>query len=113
MRRQRKKENVMVDPSKVYSKWICAIKAAQPRVPINEDEDQYLKKLIVKPAMVISLMWQRHVSELFLGPDKQESLKDNVKNIKQGPRVEIPAYNCRVCKAAKIAYPEANPSEDS
>ena len=115
---------------KSVREWIRAIKAAQPRVPDDEDDDSYLKKLIAKTsrgdlfdatenflnkrgrAATTASALLKHILDSFLGPDEQETLKDEVKNIKQGPREEIPAYNRRFRKAAEIAYPDANANEE-
>jgi hypothetical protein len=102
---------------------MAAIRSSCRRVPPGRHEDTYVKKLIVRTATselfreVDNFLerngravasWEAvldHVLEAFLGPDEQEALKDEVRNLRQGAREAIPAYNRRFIHAADLAYP--------
>ena len=53
-----------------------------------------------------------HISHAFLGPDEAETLKSEVKCMKQGVREQIPAFNRRFTKIADLAFPALGRAAD-
>ena len=107
--------------------WIAAIKAAKKRAPAASVE-KHIISLILHTArgelyeeidnclnargrdVCSSEEVLKHVLDSFLGPDEEETLRDELKRMKQAGREDIPAYNRRYKKAAAAAYP--NPSQE-
>jgi hypothetical protein len=111
------------DSIRAVREWMAAIRSSYRRVPPGKDDNVYVKKLIVRTTTAelfrevdnflerngrAAVAWEAvldHVLEAFLGPDEQEALKDEVRNLRQGAREAIPAYNRRFLHAADLAYP--------
>ena len=116
---------------KSVREWIRGIRAAAKRVPDQSTVNSYMKKLISRTScgdlfeeVEVALnkddrdlaVWTEvidHILDAFLGPDEQDTLRDELKKMKQGAREDIPAFNRRFLKAAEVAYPRMTDAEEA
>lgn len=102
--------------------WTRSIAAAAHRVPQGQNADDFVIGVMKATATddlfdeleahlrqaqnpVTHVQLRDHLDAAFLGPDEANVLKDEVKNIRQGQREELPRFNRRFLKAAEHAYP--------
>lgn len=104
-------------------KWIRHIHKASGRLPANVNNDSYMCTLMsdtstedlaealdtINAANVGNpLPWAQVLAQInaeFLGPDEANSLKEDLRSMRQSAREDVPGYNRRFSKLADYAYP--------
>ena len=104
----------------------CAVSVKRNRVPAAVNANSYMLALIKKTASddlleeiedyertqaaqaaaVGHAAMRVHIAASFLGPDEQNVLKEELKNLRQTAREDLQRYSRRFSRAADYAYPQ-------